>query len=166
MKKIFIFLTAAVLMVSIWMISSILLAHNKNHAPSSLTTIPVTEVPSVKENSEDNQQENHETSNHPMLLATTSTMKMGQGSLGFNYKALSNKSETVRIFVKNLSEHKINYKLIAPSGTNWGLRTVEQGNSITTDHIFSEAEAGDWEISFNNQDGSEITVEVAVNDVL
>lgn len=179
MKKISTLLTAALLTAAIGTSAPTAFAGGNTSIPSTtpnVTEIPTfkgipsikdlpditeTEIPNVKIIEDDGG-----ISTFALILSTSATFPLGQGSLPFNYKAPNSGTETVRLYVKNNSAKTINYNLVAPSGTTWLSTSVPAGKSVTTEHVFGASQAGNWVMYFSNSDGSSISVDANVRDGL
>ncbi|WP_369354429.1 hypothetical protein [Lysinibacillus capsici] len=95
------------------------------------------------------------------LLTTSSTFPTGQGSMSFNFKAPSNGTATIQIYVKNNSSQSIRFILTAPNGTVWiDGEIIKSGQSLTSTYELDASQAGQWFMKFDNNDGSSITVDI------
>lgn len=95
------------------------------------------------------------------LLTTSSTFPTGQGSMSFNFKAPSNGTATIQIYVKNNSSQSIRFILTAPNGTVWiDGEIIKSGQSLTSTYKLDASQAGQWFMKFDNNDGSSITVDI------
>ncbi|WP_313149954.1 hypothetical protein [Lysinibacillus capsici] len=95
------------------------------------------------------------------LLTTPSTFPTGQGSMSFNFKAPSNGTATIQIYVKNNSSQSIRFILTAPNGTVWiDGEIIKSGQSLTSTYELDASQAGQWFMKFDNNDGSSITVDI------
>ncbi|WDU80868.1 hypothetical protein [Lysinibacillus sp. G01H] len=95
------------------------------------------------------------------LLTTSSTFPTGQGSMSFNFKAPSNGTATIQIYVKNNSSQSIRFILTAPNGTVWiDGEIIKSGQSLTSTYELDASQSGQWFMKFDNNDGSSITVDI------
>ncbi|OXM14360.1 hypothetical protein [Paenibacillus herberti] len=99
------------------------------------------------------------------LLLGVSVDYNGQGNTGFTYKSVpEEEADKVRVYVKNKGNKSINYKLVSPSKLNWVSTTIEPGQSFITEHNFTSAQAGKWQVKIDNDDGSAGSFDVTVRD--